>query len=122
MNVVVPMPKHRFFLEQFLTLPPAAGIASHLYHCLNAISDGIEELNYFTLNFDDHHLHTGQELWRRAEECATTLKGQWKVPKHQVYSIPVWRVQNSYIWGATWQKTAHFAMLLANILIFPNNL
>jgi len=46
----------------------AAGIASYLYHCLNAISDGIEELNYFTLNFDDHHLHTGQELWRRADE------------------------------------------------------
>lgn len=46
----------------------AAGIASYLYHCLNAISDGIEELNYFTLNFDDRHLHTGQELWRRAEE------------------------------------------------------
>ena len=46
----------------------AAGIASYLYHCLNAISDGIEELNYFTLNFDDCHLHTGQELWRRADE------------------------------------------------------
>ena len=46
----------------------AAGIASYLYHCLNAISDGIEELNYFTLNFDDRHLHTGQELWRRADE------------------------------------------------------
>ncbi|MDX2254332.1 MAG: DnaJ domain-containing protein [Pseudanabaenaceae cyanobacterium bins.39] len=55
----------------FRTMPnpaAAAGVASYLYHCLNAIADGIEELNYFTMNFDDHHLHTGQELWRRAEE------------------------------------------------------
>jgi molecular chaperone DnaJ len=46
----------------------AAGVAAYLYHCLNQVGDGIEELNYFTLNFDDHHLHTGQELWRIAEE------------------------------------------------------
>lgn len=46
----------------------AAGVATYLYHCLNQVGDGIEELNYFTLNFDDHHLHTGQELWRIAEE------------------------------------------------------
>lgn len=46
----------------------AATIASHLFHCLNALSDGIDELRYFTMNFDDHHLHTAQELWRRAEE------------------------------------------------------
>ncbi|MFN3926953.1 MAG: J domain-containing protein [Pseudanabaenaceae cyanobacterium] len=47
---------------------PAAAVASHLFHALNAIADGIEELHYFTQNFDDHHLHTAQELWRRAEE------------------------------------------------------
>jgi len=46
----------------------AAGVASHLFHCLNALSDGIEELHYFTVNFDDQHLHTAQELWHRAEE------------------------------------------------------
>lgn len=46
----------------------AAGVAAYLYHCLNQVGDGIEELNYFTLNFDDHHLHTGQELWRIADE------------------------------------------------------
>jgi len=46
----------------------AASVASHLFHCLNALADGIEELHYFTMNFDDHHLHTAQELWRRAEE------------------------------------------------------
>jgi len=46
----------------------AAGVATYLYHCLNQVGDGIEELNYFTLNFDYNHLHTGQELWRIADE------------------------------------------------------
>jgi molecular chaperone DnaJ len=45
-----------------------AGVATHLYHCLSVLGDGIEELNYFTLNYDDRHLHTGQEMWRIAEE------------------------------------------------------
>jgi molecular chaperone DnaJ len=45
-----------------------ASVATHLYHCLSLLGDGIEELNYFTLNYDDRHLHTGQEMWRIAEE------------------------------------------------------
>jgi molecular chaperone DnaJ len=60
--------KAQIFFRAFPNPASAAGIASYLYHCLNAIADGIEELNYFTMNFDDRHLHTGQELWRRAEE------------------------------------------------------
>lgn len=60
--------KAQIFFRSFPNPASAAGIASYLYHCLNAIADGIEELNYFTMNFDDKHLHTGQELWRRADE------------------------------------------------------
>jgi molecular chaperone DnaJ len=60
--------KAQIFFRALPNPASAAGIASYLYHCLNAISDGIEELNYFTRNFDDRHLHTGQELWRRADE------------------------------------------------------
>ncbi|MFN3359860.1 MAG: J domain-containing protein [Pseudanabaenaceae cyanobacterium] len=51
-----------------------AGVAEYLFHCLNQLGDSIEELYYFTNNFDDRHLHTGIELWRIAEEmyqCAT---------------------------------------------------
>lgn len=44
----------------------SAGIALNLYYCLNQISDGIEELERFTYNYDDHYLHTGQELFRIA--------------------------------------------------------
>lgn len=43
-----------------------AGVAAHLYYCLNQVSDGIEDLELFTLNYDDYYLHTGQELFRIA--------------------------------------------------------
>ncbi len=44
-----------------------AGVAAHIYYCLNHISDGIEELETFTLNYDDYYLHTGKELFRIAQ-------------------------------------------------------
>lgn len=43
-----------------------ARAAASLYHCLNQLGDGIEELVLFTLNYDDYYLHTGQELFRIA--------------------------------------------------------
>lgn len=63
----------RYYLNQaqltFRSQPnPAtvAGAAANLYYCLNQLGDGIEELKLFTLNYDDHYLHTGQELFRIA--------------------------------------------------------
>lgn len=44
----------------------AAGVAAALYHCLCRLSEGIEELHWFTTSYDDQHLHTGQELFRIA--------------------------------------------------------
>lgn len=46
--------------------PNVASAAASLYYCLNQLGDGIEELNLFTLNYDDRYLHTGQELFRIA--------------------------------------------------------
>jgi molecular chaperone DnaJ len=47
--------------------PPAvAGVAAHLYYCLNQVGDGIDELERFTSSYDEHYLHTGQELFRIA--------------------------------------------------------
>ena len=43
-----------------------AKAASQFYYCLNQIGDGIDELERFTLSYDDHALHTGQELFRIA--------------------------------------------------------
>lgn len=61
----------RVWLEQaqqiFQSLPNpgnVASVAAHLYYCLNQVEDGIEELERFTMNYDDSYLHTGQELFR----------------------------------------------------------
>ncbi len=43
-----------------------AETAANLYHCLNQLEDGIEELAYFPLNFNEEHLHMGKELFRIA--------------------------------------------------------
>ncbi|MBV8883711.1 MAG: J domain-containing protein [Chroococcidiopsidaceae cyanobacterium CP_BM_RX_35] len=46
--------------------PSVAGAAAHLYYCLNQVGDGIEQLEFFPLNYDEHYLHMGQELFRIA--------------------------------------------------------
>lgn len=43
-----------------------ASVAANLYYCLDRVGDGIDELEFFTLNYDEHYLHTGQELFRIA--------------------------------------------------------
>ena len=56
--------------QQHLTSQPnpsqLAGVASNLYYCLNHIGDGIKELKWFTMNYNDSYLHTGQEIFRIA--------------------------------------------------------
>lgn len=55
---------------RFRSLPnPAtfAAAAAHLYYCLSQVADGIEELAYFPLSYDDRYLHTGKELFRIAK-------------------------------------------------------
>lgn len=46
--------------------PSVAGAAAHLYYCLNQVGDGLDELDYFPLNYDERYLHMGQELFRIA--------------------------------------------------------
>jgi molecular chaperone DnaJ len=46
--------------------PSLARAAAHLYYCLNQVGDGLEELAYFPLNYDEHYLHAGQEMFRIA--------------------------------------------------------
>lgn len=45
-----------------------AGIAANLYYCLNHIGDGIQELKWFVMNYNDRYLHTGQEIFRIADK------------------------------------------------------
>lgn len=46
--------------------PSLAKTAAYLYHSLSQVGDGIEELAYFPLSYDERYLHTGQELFRIA--------------------------------------------------------
>jgi molecular chaperone DnaJ len=46
--------------------PSLARAAAHLYYCLNQVGDGLEELAYFPLNYDEGYLHAGQEMFRIA--------------------------------------------------------
>jgi molecular chaperone DnaJ len=43
-----------------------AAVAASVYYCLDRVSDGIKELEWFSYNYDDHYLHTGTELFRIA--------------------------------------------------------
>lgn len=53
-------------LESQPNPPQLAGAAVHIYYCLNQIGDGIKELEWFSLNYDECYLHTGQEMFRIA--------------------------------------------------------
>ena len=71
--------KKAYSLFRSLPNPPnLAGVAAQFYYCLNHVSDGIEDLEMFALNYDDRYLHTGQELFRIAgrlrREAQATLK------------------------------------------------
>ena len=61
--------------QQRLTSQPnpaqLAGVAANLYYCLNHIGDGIKELKWFTMNYNDQYLHTGQEIFRIADKLHT---------------------------------------------------
>jgi molecular chaperone DnaJ len=57
--------------QKFKSMPnpsPAAGIAAHLYYCMNHLEDGLEEMERFTYTYDEGYLHTGQELFRISQQ------------------------------------------------------
>jgi molecular chaperone DnaJ len=55
-------------LSKSVPNPPSLGnIAANLYYCLNQLSDGLQELEYFTVNYDENALHTGYEMFRIAQ-------------------------------------------------------
>ncbi len=45
-----------------------AGVAANLYYCLERLDDGIKELEWFVMNYNDHYLHMGQEIFRIASK------------------------------------------------------
>ena len=70
--------------ERFRTVPnpsTLAGAASNLYYCLQQVGDGVEELERFICCYDEHYLHTGQELFRIAsrlrQEAQEAMQGMY---------------------------------------------
>jgi molecular chaperone DnaJ len=48
--------------------PSLARAAAHIYYCIDRVTDGLDELKYFPLSYDEGYLHTGQEMFRIAEQ------------------------------------------------------
>jgi molecular chaperone DnaJ len=70
--------KAQDFLRSMPNPSNLAGVAAHLYYCIHRVGDGIEELHSFTLNYDDRHLHTGQELFRIAAGLRREAQQEFK--------------------------------------------
>ncbi|HEY9738505.1 MAG TPA: DnaJ domain-containing protein [Trichocoleus sp.] len=56
----------------------AASVAAHLYHCLNQLEDGIDEMERFTCSYEESYLHTGQELFRISAQLRREAKAAIK--------------------------------------------
>jgi molecular chaperone DnaJ len=74
--------RHLDKLDQiFHSLPnpaPVAAIAANLYYCIDRLADGIKELNFYVMNYDDRYLHTGQELFKIAADLQQEAKKKVK--------------------------------------------
>jgi molecular chaperone DnaJ len=43
-----------------------AGVAAHLYYCLNHMEDGLTEFEWFTQSYEDSYLASGKEMFRKS--------------------------------------------------------
>jgi len=59
-----------------------AGVAAHLYYSLSHLGDGLGELAYFPLSYDETRLHDGQEFFRAAEGLRREAKEAVKAIGH----------------------------------------
>lgn len=62
----------------------AAAVSANLYYCMHQLADALNELDFFTQNYDETYLHDGIEMFRIAEDLrkeamsgARSLKEQY---------------------------------------------
>ncbi|MGG6239976.1 J domain-containing protein [Nodosilinea sp. AN01ver1] len=55
-----------------------AGVAADLYHCLGLLEDGLDELERFTMSYEESYIHTGTELFRRVKQIRAEAKERVK--------------------------------------------
>jgi molecular chaperone DnaJ len=65
-------------LESVATPPSMGGVATDLHHCLGQLEDGVEEMERFTLSYEESYLHTGEELFRIARQLRQEARDRIK--------------------------------------------
>jgi molecular chaperone DnaJ len=55
-----------------------AGVAADIYHCLGLLEDGLDELERFTMSYEESYIHTGTELFRRVKQLRAEAKERLK--------------------------------------------
>jgi molecular chaperone DnaJ len=45
-----------------------ADIAANLYYTINQVADGVKELNFYIMNYDERYLHDGTEMFKIAAQ------------------------------------------------------
>jgi molecular chaperone DnaJ len=56
----------------------AAGVATDVYHCLGLVEDGLDELDRFTMSYEESYIHAGQEMFRRVKQMRTSARERAK--------------------------------------------
>lgn len=54
--------------------PSLARAAAHLYYCLNQMNDGLNELEYFPISYNESYLHAGLEMFYTAHNLYMEVK------------------------------------------------
>lgn len=60
--------KAQMLLSKMPNPPIAATVSANLYYCINQLADALNELEFFTQNYDETYLHDGFEMFRIAED------------------------------------------------------
>jgi molecular chaperone DnaJ len=55
------------------------GVATDIYHCLGLLEDGLDELERFTMSYEESYIHTGEELFRRVKQIRAEAKERVKL-------------------------------------------
>jgi molecular chaperone DnaJ len=60
--------KARSLIAKMPNPPMAATVSANLYYCMSQVGDALNELEFFTQNYDETYLHDGFEMFRIAED------------------------------------------------------
>ena len=63
--------------------PIAAAVSANLYYCMHQLADALNELDFFTQNYDEAYLHDGIEMFRIAEDLRKVAMNEARNLKEQ---------------------------------------